>query len=204
MIQSKLEEAKKQGDPLAVMLLQMLATQHQATVKAPVKAVAGQKNVGFPVVNRLQQVSLDDYEAVKKLWKENYQNLEVPQSLAGERNRRQWITEDISEIEQTISLLTSANPEEVEEGMQKVSDILPFLLMGGFSQTEIIAYLKAKMEAGKGVLETITQDESEEDTLLSARRTSTTNAKAAHMTTSVEINNNYTTNTDNSSSSPVQ
>lgn len=200
VLQTRLEEAKKQGDPLATTLLQMLSVQKQnaITSKAPIKAIQGQRKSGFPVVNRLQQVSLDDYEAVRKLWKDNYQNLDVPQSLAGERTRRQWISGDITDIQQTISLLTSNNAEEVEEGMQKVSEILPFLLMGGFSQTEIIAYLKAKMEAGKGVLEELEKTASEEDTLVAAKRvTSSPAAKSQHMTTSVAIDNTTNINTTN-------
>jgi hypothetical protein len=36
--------------------------------------------------------------------------------------------------------------------MQSVANILPFLLIGGFSLSEIVAYLKAKLQAAKTVL----------------------------------------------------
>lgn len=200
-VQSQIEEAKKQGDPLATVLLGMLAT-HATQNKAPVKATKGAQQSGFPVVNRLQQVSLDDYEAVKKLWKENYQNLDVPQSLAGAQSRKDWITGDIADIAQTISLLTSSNPQEVEEGMQKVSDILPFLLIGGFSQTEIVAYLKAKMEAGKAVLEDVNKLDSEEDQMVEVSHTTKAAPKQQYMTTTTEVDNSQDTEVnipDNSS-----
>lgn len=169
-IQTKIQEASSKGEPLATALLQLLRKQKAKIQAAPAPATAKLKAGTFPVVNRIQQVSLDDYEAVRKMWKENYQNLEVPESVAGQQTRKDWITQDISDIEQTISLLSSSNPEEVQQGMQKVSDILPFLLIGGFSQTEIIAYLKAKMEAGKSVLEEVSKRDEEEETFQMAER----------------------------------
>ena len=184
-VQTKLEEANRKGDPLAAVLLPLLTSQSVKQQEAPVSAAAKLKTGAFPVVNRVQQVSLDDYEAVKKMWKENYQNLEVPQDITGQKTRKQWITSDIADIEQTISLLTSSNPTEVEEGMKQVSDILPFLLIGGFSQTEIIAYLKAKMEAGKQVAESIGSREEEEETLLNAAHAA--KAATSHMTTSMQV-----------------
>ncbi len=44
-----------------------------------------------------------------------------------------------------------------------VSKILPFLLLGGFSKAEIIAYLKAKLAAAKEVMDEILQVEKDED-----------------------------------------
>ena len=45
-----------------------------------------------------------------------------------------------------------------------VGNILPFLLIGGFSKSEVIAYLKAKLEAGKSVLSQESKKEEEEET----------------------------------------
>ncbi len=190
---TQLEEAKKQGDPLATLLLQLITQKKSQTQKAPVPANAKTKTGSFPVVNRIQQVSLDDYEAVKKMWSENYRDLEVPQSISGTQSRKQWISSDILDIEQTISLLTSQNSADVEDGMKQVADILPFLLIGGFSQTEIVAYLKAKLEAGKSVLEEVEKQVEEEDTLLETKRRTTENEK--HLAASQEINEtNYSQN----------
>ena len=41
-----------------------------------------------------------------------------------------------------------------------VSKILPFLLLGGFSKAEIVAYLKAKLEAAKKVMNEVLEVES--------------------------------------------
>jgi len=208
-IEKQLQEASNKGEPLATILLQLLREQKAKQPSAPVTATAKLKSSSFPVINRVQEVSLDDYEAVKKMWKENYQSLEVPQSLSGQQTRKDWITQDISSIEETISLLTSASAEDIQKGMQNVSDILPFLLIGGFSQSEIIAYLKAKAEAGKTVLEGITDKDEEDETLLQVARA----AKAVttgHLTASLEADaqtsapriattNEYNTTINNSS-----
>src|SRR5438105_2653915 len=53
----------------------------------------------LPTVNRVQQVSLDDYEEVRKLWTENYQTVEPPKDLSGESIERSvWIKNDIDRI----------------------------------------------------------------------------------------------------------
>ena len=38
-----------------------------------------QTSQSLPVINKVQQVSLDDYEEVRKLWTENYQTIEPPE-----------------------------------------------------------------------------------------------------------------------------
>jgi len=176
-----LKEESAHGNPLATLLLRTLSSQDKSQT-ASLSATAKLKSGILPQVNRIQQVSLDDYEAVKKMWTDNYKNLEVPNT---QQTRKQWIDQDIASIQETISLLSSANPQDVEKGMQQVSDILPFLLIGGFSQTEIIAYLKAKMEAGKDVLENTTEKEEEEDTLQNVEYAA--KQATSHLTASIEI-----------------
>lgn len=154
-IKEKIKEAKERGNSLAATILQ------EAGVLDIKKALVS----NFPVVNRVQSVSLDDYEAVRKMWVENYQKLEPPKSVGSkDKNRKEWITSDINKIAETINLLVSADPQNVKKGMESVGTILPFLLIGGFSQTEVIAYLKAKLEAAKTVLTTLSQKQDEEDT----------------------------------------
>ncbi len=47
-----------------------------------------------------------------------------------------------------------------------VANILPFLLLGGFSKTEVISYLKAKLEAAKSVMTSVDAKKEEDDTLV--------------------------------------
>lgn len=60
-----------------------------------------------------------------------------------------------------------------------VSKILPFLLIGGFSQQEVVAYLKAKQEAGKQTLSELENKQDEENTLLD--RTTEQKEEEKHM-----------------------
>lgn len=165
-VRQKLMEQKQKGNPIASSILAASAvTSHVASV-----AGAPSLQQSLPSVNRVQQVSLEDYEEVRKLWTENYETLEPPKGLNGEQEeRRGWIKNDIDKINQAISLLSSVDPEKVKEGMSMVSTILPFLLIGGFSKSEVIAYLKAKMESGKQVLANIQKREEEEESKISAR-----------------------------------
>ncbi|HVZ11608.1 MAG TPA: hypothetical protein VG965_01130 [Patescibacteria group bacterium] len=150
-------EAEKTGNKLAKDIL-------------PANAESAPKE-SLPMVNHVQQVSLEDYEEVRKLWTENYQTIEPPKALNGEQvNRREWISNDIEKINQAITLLSGVDPARVSEGMSMVSNILPFLLVGGFSKNEVVSYLKAKMEAGKQVLADMSKKEEDEASLVSAAK----------------------------------
>lgn len=168
-LKERLTKAKEQGDPLATTLLDLMAQKEAQKNASPATA---SRPTSLPTTNRIQQVSLDDYEAVKDMWVDNYQNLDVPQSLGEDMTRDQWIIGDMAQIEDTINLLSSSDQESIDKGMEEVSNILPFLLIGGFSQSEITAYLKAKLEAGKEALRLVKLTQSEEDdTLLEVRKT---------------------------------
>lgn len=173
----KLLAEEKQGNKVAKDLLP------QETIAAPA--------TNLPSVNHVQQVSLDDYEEVRKLWTENYSTIEPPKGLNGEQeDRKTWIKNDIDKINQAIALLSDPVPAKVNEGMNMVANILPFLLIGGFSKSEVVAYLKAKMEAGKGVLTDIDKKQTEEDTMVSSRETHGEGhaSEAAHLERPLEEN----------------
>ncbi len=165
-VKEELVKAKDKGDQLAGFIYSLLVKQRQ---QKPNTSLI-KKDVSFPVVNRVQNVSLEDYEAVKKIWKENYENLDEPIRQGQKVPKAQFISQDIEEITEAINLLSSPVNEKRQEGMKKVSGILPFLLIGGFSQTEIVGYLKAKQEAAKDVLEDVDKKEQEEESKLPARR----------------------------------
>lgn len=114
----------------------------------------------LPQTNQVQQVNLEDYEEVKQTWEDNYRKLEPPAGPAGSPQKRsEWLKAEVAQIPKVIDLLLSGDPARVEEGKRMVSKILPFLLLGGFSNTEIVSYLKAKLEAAKAVLKEVLQVE---------------------------------------------
>jgi hypothetical protein len=209
-LKEKLMEAKTGGDPLATSILAMVekgegevteelkqklkeAKEKGSTIANEVLQQAGIMELGeehgtFPVANRIQSVSIDDYESVRKIWTENYHNLEVPKALEGKiKSRQDWVKSDMDRIDETINLLASADPKNVNKGMEEVGSILPFLLIGGFSQTEVIAYLKAKMEAAKTVFSELSKKEEEEETFIDTVEKKNVQLKEMHTETHAEI-----------------
>jgi hypothetical protein len=160
-IKNQLLEAKEKGNQLADSVLQAAGISEDKLVK----------EANFPQANRVQAVSIDDYESVKKIWQENYQKLEPPKTIDGKpKSRKDWIESDIQKISDTINLLVSQESQNIKKGMEAVGAILPFLLIGGFSQTEVVAYLKAKLEAAKVVISELEKKQQEEDTMVDASR----------------------------------
>lgn len=187
-VKNQLTEKEKQGSPMASAVLtaaKSVAQQNTPETTTSTSHITPSLKTGapitIPVVNKTQTVSLDDYEAVKKLWHENYQKLSPPQNTKGvQTSRKTWINEDIEKIQAAINLLATNDPQKVKQGMDIVGKILPFLLIGGFSQTEIITYLKSKLEAAKTVLEEIDKNEEEEETLLDVQQKKEEEPKVMH------------------------
>jgi hypothetical protein len=160
-LKDQLTAEKEKGNELAKQVISFMGQE-----AAPVE---------LPKQNNVQTVSLEDYEAVRKMWEKNYQTMDVPQSIdKGELSRKQWIQDDISEITKTINLLSSNDAELVDQGIQSVNHILPFLLMGGFTLAEITAYLKAKQQAATDSLEQVKAKDEEDESMVEATSTKTT------------------------------
>lgn len=168
LLQEELNQETANGDVLAESILSAALI-----VRKPSKIKDGEAEVpvdlsklptiNLPTVNQIQTVSFDDYEAVKALWLENYQQSDIPDQNS---SRKSWIEDDIQAVSRAITLLSSPDSAKVKEGLSSVSDILPFFLIGGFSQAEIIAYLKAKCTAAKLALTELVKKEENQDTLL--------------------------------------
>ncbi len=168
-VKDKLFAEKEKGNKLAD---KVLPAEGQTTIA----------QVALPSVNRVQQVSLDEYEEVKNIWKENYATMDPPAPLDGKTlTKEEWIKNDIQKIDETINLLSSVDQTQVQKGMEMVSDILPFLLIGGFSKAEVIAYLKAKQAAGKEVIGMVEKQRDEEDSLLETKSKQESQAASMEM-----------------------
>lgn len=148
---------------------------HESTTGNPVaksmaSSIAPVEGVAIPDSNDVQQVNLDDYEEVKKTWIENYRTLDAPAGPDGNpMNRAAWLKQETGQIPGVIEKLTSSDPAIQKQGLDQVANILPFLLLGGFSKAEITSYLKAKLEAAKAVSQEVAQSDSkkeEEDTMV--------------------------------------
>lgn len=182
-VKQEVVKAKDKGDKLGALLYTMLVKQRQK--KAVGQQVGKAPVSGFPVANRIQSVSIEDYEAVKRIWKDNYKSLDTPMKNGVPVAKSSYIQSDIDDITLAINLISSPVAEKRQEGMDKVSAILPFLLLGGFSQTEIIGYLKAKQEAAKDVLEDVQAKEEDEETKVERKQTVAKNT--AHLAAEEEL-----------------
>ena len=157
-VKEKLVTQKEKGDTLASSVLSASRVSSK---------IASVKEVKLPAVNKVQQVSIEEYEEVKKMWEENYHTMDAPKSIDGKiTDKETWVKSDVEKITETINLLSSADQQNVDKGMEMVANILPFLLVGGFSKTEVVAYLKAKLEAGKTVLSDLAKKNEDEDTMV--------------------------------------
>jgi len=103
-------------------------------------------------------VTLEEYEEIKKMWVKHYREAEVPVSEKI-KTREDWLKLESAQITNTIELLLSQKAEEKQKGFDQVAAILPFLLLGGFSEEQTVTYLEAKLEAAKVVLEELERAE---------------------------------------------
>lgn len=95
-------------------------------------------------------VSFEDYEEVRRMWFNNYRNGQVEVSQTT-KNREDWLKEEVAKISDTVELLSTKDEQKKKAGLARVGGILPFLYLGGFSEEQMLAYLKAKLEAAKQV-----------------------------------------------------
>lgn len=150
-IAQSLDKEAKAGNPLAVSVISVLNLAVESKL---------------PDSNAVQQVNLEQYEHVRQTWIENYQKLDVPPGEGNlPRTRREWLQQEVSRIPQVIDSINSPDPVKQKQGKEMVSKILPFLLLGGFSKTEVVSYLKAKLAAAKAVLGQVQQSTNEDDLL---------------------------------------
>ena len=95
-------------------------------------------------------VSIEDYEEVKKMWTQQYEKGEVPTS-ENIISREQWVDQDIVFITNTLNKLLSIDDKLRQEGVDDLAYILPIFLINSLKGEELVVYLKAKIEAAKAV-----------------------------------------------------
>jgi hypothetical protein len=95
-------------------------------------------------------VSIDEYEQVKKMWTRQYEKGEVPVT-ENLKSRSAWIDQDIVIITNTLNKLLSSQEEIRQQGLDDVGYVLPIFLVNNLTGEQLVAYLKAKIEAAKMV-----------------------------------------------------
>ena len=132
------KEKMKEEDVEKIMLDQIpLAAQPEKHIE---------KTISIP-----PSVSIEEYEQVKKMWKDQYERGEVPISDKI-KSRDQWVEQDVVFITNTLNKLVSDIPEIRQEGLDELGYILPIFLINNLKGDQLLVYLKAKLEAAKEVI----------------------------------------------------
>lgn len=138
----------------------VVPTTKLVTVKVPVPGEKGKvKEVVKPPEKPIETliavpptVSIEDYEQVKKMWKQQYERGEVPVA-ENIKSREEWVMQDAVFITNTLNKLLSPSDELRQQGLDDIGYILPIFLINNLKGEELIVYLKAKLEAAKSVAE---------------------------------------------------
>jgi len=93
---------------------------------------------------------VNDYEESREQWLKYYRTAAVPVSETI-KDRHDWLQSQITTQQTALSKIASEDYTARREGLDQLSKIMPFLLMGDYSLTEVILYLKAKIAAAEQV-----------------------------------------------------
>ena len=149
LLRNRLEQEKAIGDPMAIAMLSAAEMIGSAVL---------------PMANDVQVVTETEFEEAQRIWQENYQQLVTPPVDA---TQVEWIINDLHMTERLMQQLMGNNASEEQQALKELPNILPFILLGGFTKEEILRYLSIKIEAAQYALEML---EEEEDTSLLVRR----------------------------------
>ena len=133
--------AKEQN--IKVEQVQKIIDEQLPVISQPEKHI--EKTISIP-----PSVSIEEYEQVKKMWKDQYERGEVPVSDKI-KSREQWVEQDVVFITNTLNKLVSESPEIKQEGLDELGYILPIFLINNLKGDQLLVYLKAKLEAAKEV-----------------------------------------------------
>ncbi len=97
-----------------------------------------------------KKVSIEDYEEVKNMWAQQYENGEIPVT-ENITSREQWVEQDIVKISNILNKVMSSDIKLQEQGLDEVGFILPIFMINNLSGEELLVYLKAKIEAARQV-----------------------------------------------------
>ena len=103
-------------------------------------------------------ISLDEYEQVKKMWKDQYERGEVPVS-DNIKSRNEWVKNDSVFITNVLNKLVSDSPEMRQQGLDEIGYILPIFLINNLKGDQLVVYLKAKLEAAKEIQNVLEEKE---------------------------------------------
>ena len=125
--------------------------------------------------------SLGEYEEIRQLWVNQYQDGDVPVSETI-HTRLDWVSQDVEVITEIMTKLVSTNETMRQQALDEIGFILPVFLMNNLSGNQLITYLKAKLSAAKEVKLLLEQKQAEEEENL---------VEVTHQATAIEENTKH-------------
>lgn len=110
------------------------------------------------VIATTPTIGIDEYEEIRKMWQEHYIKGEVPVS-EDLKTRKDWVSKESIKIDNILNKLISDQEEIRAKGLEEVSDIIPFFVLGDMSMQDIATYLKAKQSAAEAVKKELETEE---------------------------------------------
>lgn len=103
-------------------------------------------------------LSIEEYEEIKKMWVEHYTNGEIPVTEKI-KTRTDWVQADAVKMDNILNKLISDSEDVRAKGLEEVSDIIPFFMLGNMQIQDIATYLKAKQSAARDVERNVGREE---------------------------------------------
>lgn len=194
-VSTKTGVSEEKVKEVVVKARQFAQKQQQAAVRTAAKPFTATTPV--PAVT----ISVEDFAEVEHMWENHYRNAPVPVTEKI-KDRAEWLEEEEKKLTNASNLLSSANSQLKQQGLEKIAEILPFMLLGGFSEAEMLTYLKAKKEANQRVKQEMEIEEKlkakikeeikaeDEETMVEVTSKKKEEEKAATLTESMVIEDN--------------
>lgn len=125
-------------------ILKLIRQQKEAVVAGETEKIKG-KVAGIPLIES-RRIGAEDYQRVRAMWTNNYRKGAIPIS-AGIGSRSDWLAGEEDKLAAVIRMISSADEAERQAGFEKIASILPFMLLGGFTENQVKDYLSTKLEA---------------------------------------------------------
>jgi hypothetical protein len=122
----------------------------QKVIDAHIPVIADTQKHIEDTISIPSTVSIEDYEEVKSMWKDQYEKGEIPTTEAI-KDRADWVETDVVAITNILNKILSSDPQLKAQGLDEVGYILPIFMINNLKGEELAVYLKAKLEAAKQV-----------------------------------------------------
>ena len=103
----------------------------------------------------------DDFQNSKAMWKKHYLEAPIPSKLS--KDRKKWLESEINKLQEVLRGLVSSEQTKKQDALEQIQNIAPFMLVGGYEIKDVVRYIKAKLQAAKEALKSLSGQAEEED-----------------------------------------